>query len=253
MDKENAGVLLSRQGVIPWLLIVGLLACHREPPRMRVFPSRMLWAWESPQDLRFLKQGEGVAFLSGEIHLEGEVARWQPRRNPLRMNPSTPLMAVIRVETHAAILNDQQGRDLIQRSLQCLSLPGVMGLQIDFDATQHERAWYARVLRDLRAALPDHIPLSITALGSWCWDDPWIANLPVDEAVPMLFRMSANEQVIRRRLSQRRDVKVQLARHCWGVSTDEPLPKLRGGRRIYVFHPGPWTEAAWSRIRGSFP
>jgi hypothetical protein len=69
----------------------------------------------------------------------------------------------------------------------------------------------------------------------------------------MLFRMSANEQVIRRRLSQRRDVKVQLARHCWGVSTDEPLPKLRGGRRIYVFHPGPWTEAAWSRIRGSFP
>jgi hypothetical protein len=213
----------------------------------------MLWAWESPQDLRFLDQGEGVAFLAGELHLEGETTRWQPRRNPLWVNPSTTLMAVLRVETHAAALNDQQRRDLVQRSLQCLAQPGVLGLQIDFDATQTERSWYIQALRDLRAAMPEQAPLSMTALGSWCWEDPWIADLPVDEAVPMLFRMSAGEPGIRRRLSQGEDVVVRLAQHSWGVSTDEPLPKLRNGRRIYVFHPGPWTKAAWSRIQAALP
>lgn len=217
---------------------------------MRAIPKRMLWAWENPQDLRFLKEGEGVAFLSGELHLEGEAARWQPRRNPLRVNPSTPLVAVIRVETHAAAMNEAQKRDLVQRAQQCLAQPGVLGLQIDFDAVPHERAWYAQVLRDLRAVLPERFPLSITALGSWCWDDPWIAGLPVDEAVPMLFRMSADDQVIRRRLSLGQDVKVGVASRSWGVSTDEPLPKLKAGKRVYVFHSGPWTEAAWARIRG---
>jgi hypothetical protein len=213
----------------------------------------MLWAWESPQDLRFLDQGEGVAFLSGELHLEGESTRWQPRRNPLRVNPSTTLMAVLRVETHAAVLNDQQRRDLIQRSLQCLSQPGVLGLQIDFDATQAERSWYTQALRDLRTAMPEQAPLSMTALGSWCYEDPWIADLPVDEAVPMLFRMSVGEPGIRRRLSRGEDVAVPLARHSWGVSTDEALPKLRKGRRIYVFHPGPWRKDTWSRMQATLP
>ena len=218
---------------------------------MRAIPRRILWAWESPQDLRFLKEGAGVAFLSGELHLEGETSRWQARRNPLRVNPRTPLVAVIRLETHQAALNDDQKRELVLRARQCLAQPGVLGLQIDFDAVPRERAWYAQALQDLRTVMPEKVPLSITALGSWCWDDPWIAELSVDEAVPMLFRMSADDQVIRRRLSQGQDVKVGLASHSWGVSTDEPLPPLKAGRRVYVFHPGSWTEESWTRIKGS--
>ena len=236
---------------LPILLVLACLACHRESPRMSVLPGRVLWAWESPQDLRFLRNGEGVAFLSGELHLEGGTSRWQARRNPLRVDPRTPLVAVIRVETHQAALNEDQRRALVLRTRQCLAQPGVLGIQIDFDAVSSERAWYARALGDLRAVMPENAPLSITALGSWCWDDPWIAGLPVDEAVPMLFRMSGDDQVIRQRLSRGVDVKVDLARHSWGVSTDEPLPSLKTGRRIYVFHPGPWTDEAWERIQGN--
>lgn len=220
---------------------------------MHVIPLRMLWAWESPQDLRFLRVGEGVAFLAGEMHFERHSSRWQPRRNPLKVNPATPLMAVIRLENHSAALDQAQEMEVIYRAKQCMNLPGVLGIQIDFDAVPGERNWYAQLLRRLRTALPDKAPLAITALGSWCWDDPWIDGLPVDEAVPMLFRMSGGEREIRRRLSRGEDVKVGLARHSWGVSTDEPLPVLKGGRRIYVFHPGPWSESAWLGIREMLP
>lgn len=251
MDQEDTRLLLTRRAWRPLLLVAACLACHREPPRLRLLPHRILWAWESPQDLRFLKNGEGVAFLSGELHLEDETTHWQPRRNPLRVNPATPLVAVIRLETHQAALNDHQRAELVLRARQCLAQPGVLGLQIDFDAVSHERGWYAQALGDLRAALPERVPLSITALGSWCWDDPWIAGLPVDEAVPMLFRMSSDDRIIRQRLSRGVDVKADLASHSWGISTDEPLPSLKKGRRVYVFHPGSWTEDAWMRIQGS--
>jgi len=96
MDAENTGAFLRFRACLPMVLAVAL-GCRDEASRMRGFPSRMLWAWESPQDLRFLAQGEGVAFLSGELHLQGEQTRWQPRRSPLRVNPTTPLLAVIRV------------------------------------------------------------------------------------------------------------------------------------------------------------
>lgn len=250
MDQEDTDSLLIRWQWPALVLVVCLLACHRESARLSRLPVRLLWAWESPQDLRFLKKGEGVAFLAGELHLEGENSRWQPRRNPLRVGPATPLMAVIRVETHAAALSESQRRELVHRALQCLAESNALGLQIDFDAVPRERAWYTQALRDLRAVMPEQAPLSITALGSWCWDDPWISGLPVDEAVPMLFRMSGEDPLIRRRLSQGQDVNVALARHSWGVSTDEPLPKLPVGRRVYVFHPGSWTEGDWVRIQG---
>ncbi len=237
-----------RPGVPLLLALVVLGGCRRESPRLRSLPQRMLWAWESPQDLRFLSHGEGVAFLAGELHLEAAGAQWRPRRNPLKVPPGTPLLAVIRVEAQGPP-GTGQIQALVDQARACVALPGVRGLQIDFDATLSQRPWYAEALRAVRTALPEATPLSITALASWCWGDPWIRGLPVDEAVPMLFRMSADEGVIRARLAQGKDVTVPQAAHSWGVSTDEPLPRLRPGRRIYVFHPGAWTESAWTRFQ----
>ena len=74
---------LPLKRIFPALLLLALSGCHREAPRLAGFPARVLWAWESPQDLRFLNHGEGVAFLGGELHLEGTTHQWLPRRNPL--------------------------------------------------------------------------------------------------------------------------------------------------------------------------
>jgi len=215
----------------------------------------VLWAWESPQDLRFLNHGEGVAFLAGEFWVEGEDTRWIPRRNPLLVNPGTPLMAVLRIESRQARWAPPQREACLKRALALLALPQVQGLQIDFDAKESERESYAAILHDLRARLPRDRPLSITALASWCLADPWLKahEAAVDETVPMLFRMGREGDRVRKNLEQGQEFMVNSARHSYGISTDEPLPRLRSGRRCYVFHPGPWTPQAWEAMRGRLP
>ena len=243
--------------VLGLVLLFPGLGCTRESPRLRGLPARMLWAWESPQDLRFLKHGEGVAFLVGELHLEGAEVRWVGRRNPLHVNPNITLMAVLRVETLQPALNSAQALALAERALNALSLPQVAGLQIDFDAKDSERAYYAEALKVLRSRMPVLTPLSITALASWCLDDHWLSEAGlsgvVDEAVPMLFRMGPEDRTVRLRLGRGERLSEPLARWSSGLSTDEPLLRLRGSQRTYVFHPGPWTEAAWTRMTRELP
>ncbi len=238
-------------------LLLALPGCRRESVRLHEVPSRVLWAWESPQDLRFLKGDVGVAFLGGELHLEGQGARWVARRNPLLVPPETHLMAVIRVETHGAELTADQAEAFLDRAVGLLKLPRVKGLQVDFDARDSERAFYADALKKLRERMPADMPLSITALASWCLDDGWISQAGlsgiVDEAVPMLFRMGPEEARIRSRLARGEALKEPLARFSAGVSTDERLPRPRGRRRYYVFHPGSWTVDAWDRIARDLP
>jgi len=239
------------------LLLALVLGCTREPARLRALPPRVLWAWESPQDLRFLQHGEGVAFLAGELHLEGAAARWVPRRNPLRVNPATPLLAVLRVESRHPDLSAEQGEALVARARGLLSLPQVQGLQLDFDARESERAFYAEALKRLRARLPEQTPLSITALASWCLEEDWLSTAGlagvVDEAVPMLFRLGSDEARLRQRLGQGTRLREPLARFSQGISTDEPLLLLTGRRRCYVFHPGSWTAAAWAQVSRELP
>ena len=92
------------------------------------------------------------------------------------------------------------------------------------------------------------MPISITALASWCLGDRWLEDLPIDEAVPMLFRMGTDEEPVRAALA-RGDFHDPRCRFSYGLATDEPLPALRPGRRLYLFHPNAWTEPAYTRFR----
>jgi hypothetical protein len=113
---------------------------------------------------------------------------------------------------------------------------------VDFDAVASERPFYSGLLSRLRRALPARWSLSITALASWCLGDPWIGALPIDDAIPMLFRMGADARAIRARLGSGRDFALPVCRASLGVSLDEPLA-LPAGRRIYVFSPTGWSPA----------
>src|SRR4029434_8632148 len=71
-------------------------------------PALVLWAWERPEDLRGLGTSAGVAFLAQSITIDGQIVTRVPRRQPLRVDPSTPLIAVTRIQTAAPVraLND---------------------------------------------------------------------------------------------------------------------------------------------------
>jgi hypothetical protein len=121
-------------------------------------------------------------------------------------------------------------------------LPNVFGIQIDFDAAVSEREFYRSLLMDLRQTLPDDLPLSMTALASFCVGDRWLSDLPVDEAVPMIFRMGTDDRPIRNLLGGGSDFKEPLCRKSYGLALDEPLRmKFDDGRRFYVFNVRPWT------------
>jgi hypothetical protein len=118
---------------------------------------------------------------------------------------------------------------------------GLAAFQVDFDATRSQRHFYRAVLWNLRRQMPADLPLSITALASWCSYDDWIGDLPIDEAVPMYFRMEPDRH---RSLVNASWLRV-LEPKCMGsagVSTREAWPEGLAGKRIYVFPDRGWRQ-----------
>jgi len=213
-------------------------AAHRRDGEL---PRLVLWAWERPDDLRALPGGIGVAFLAQTITISGSSHLVLHRRQPLRVDDGTTMIAVTRIEA----AGDVDGADVpgIARAISDRGrLPMVKGVQIDFDARSSQRAMYRRLLHDVRAALPPAMPLSMTALASWCLDDDWLDELPVDEAVPMLFRMGSAANAVRRDWSSR--TIAPKCRGARGVALDEPMAWRGDVARTYVFNAGAWSGAA---------
>jgi len=236
------------------LALTMLFGCKpKAPTRNRLnekhFPSIILWAWERPEDLEFLDARRyAVAFLAQTLTLKGEDVVFSPRHQPLRVSPDIELIAVTRVESQKttgqrAALTPAQREHLVTLILKTLELNRVSAIQVDFDAASSERDFYRALLRDLRAKLPDDVPLSITALASFCVGDRWLNDLPVDEAVPMIFRMGADDRSIRTLLSAGNDFGEPLCRRSYGIALNEPLEmKFEKSRRLYVFNDRSWTE-----------
>ncbi|HKP86368.1 MAG TPA: DUF3142 domain-containing protein [Blastocatellia bacterium] len=213
---------------------------------MKDFPGLILWAWERPEDLSFADPREvGVAFLARTIHLREDKTILRPRLQPLSVAHGTKLIAVARIESDRArppALSAEQRARVVQAVIELARPETVAAIQIDFDALVSEREFYRDLLTDLRRELPPPVKLSITALASWCMGDNWLEGLPIDEAVPMLFRMGVGHPGVMARLEAGTDFSAALARHSLGISTDEPITALPAGRRVYVFNPRAWSE-----------
>jgi hypothetical protein len=222
-------------------LTLGLLASFDTPRAapMDRLPRLVLWAWERPVDLRALPPGVGVAFLAQTISTTGRGSVVLPRRQPLLVAPSTPLIAVTRIETPGGDAAIGQVDEIARAIASTMKLPRVAAVQVDFDATLSQRPMYRQLLHAVRRQLPPATPLSITALASWCMQDDWLGDLPIDEAVPMLFRMGPAEEPLRAGIADR--LRASACRGALGTSLDEPLAISRGRKRLYIFNPQPWT------------
>jgi hypothetical protein len=239
--------------LIPVVLWVGWFSygyhgMHRLPG-----PKMVYWAWERPEDLRFLNQkSEGVAFLANSVELLEQNVRLFPRMQPLYIRPGTQLVAVVRVYSHAdhpPALDEAQFRQTLAVLLAATRERNVSALQIDYDARASERAFYIRLLLEARRQLGSSFPISITALASWCISDRWIRDLPIDEAVPMLFSMGKDESLIRQYLTSVDTFPEPLCRGSVGISTGEWWPNPISYRtRVYVFNQAPWTREAVASV-----
>lgn len=217
--------------------------------RLTDSPAVFLWAWDRPEDLRFLSlQHASIAYLAGEVYLRSNRFEVIPRRNPLLIKSEIRSVAVIRLEHFEATALTLKPEQIAAMSHAIVELAHMRqkkpeGIQVDFDARKSERLFYGELLQQIRRDMPRNETLSITALASWCSFDPWIRHLPIDEAVPMLFRMgrrrgdndSISESTLR--------TKIPSCQASMGISTDEPHPDLHLRARVYIFNPNRWTEA----------
>lgn len=217
-------------------------------PAMPGVPRLVLWAWERPEHLEAIDTSTtAVAFLSRTVLLRTKDVVVRPRMQPLVMPPNAPLIAVVRIETEpGARLTPQQRARVVTALVDAAHAPNLRALQIDFDATTSQRDFYTALLRDLRPRV--NLPISITALASWCMGDRWLQSLPVDEVVPMLFRMGPGEHETEAYI-RRRGITTPLCSASVGVSTDEPRWHLTSGKRVYVFNPQGWSTETISRIQ----
>lgn len=218
-------------------------------------PTKILWAWERPEDLRFIDTKQyGVAFLAQTITLETDNVLPKPRRQPLETATGTYIIAVTRIETKKGsaerpTFTPEMATKVASLVKNTLDLPEVKGIQIDFDAVVSERSFYRSMMKELKKQLPPETPLTMTSLASWCTGDAWFNDFPVDEAVPMAFQMGADDEKIKNYLRNGNDWNEPLCRGSYGISLDEGLFEgMKPGRRFFLFNSASWNKANVDRF-----
>lgn len=210
-----------------------------------------MWAWERPEDLRFAVGKAEVAGQTGFVSIDGDAIHARGRHHPLRVG-EPPSTAVVHVQIEpghplrwAALLR----RNLAAAVLHYAQVVPAPRVQVDFEVRASERQALLDLLADVRRGLPAGTILSMTALASWCDTETWLKDAPVDEIVPMLFRMQRGAEAIRQRLAAGGDFRNPRCRTALAVATDTPLPRAPRGRLVYVFAPRSWTAGQFARVR----
>lgn len=238
--------------VVLWLTATGAGTRDAHPSRT------WLWAWDRPEDLRFLPaEGDvGVAFLAATVRLDprGEATVLR-RAHPLRLAARTPRIAVVRVERQprtngTAHYDETRAQTTVVAVVrEVLALPRVAGVQLDHDARASEQKAYLRLLAAVRAAVPRDRSLTMTALAAWCDDAAFLgaASREVDAIVPMAFAMGREGPLVRARLHMA-PFELAACRTQLGVSVDEPALPLRGAD-VWAFSSRAWTPARFAALR----
>ena len=230
--------------ILPLILVAALYPYRAKP--LDPLPPVMLWAWERPEDLTFIDPRKtGVAFLAKTITLRSDKVVVRPRLQPLRLTEGTKTIAVVRIETDRSELPTYSPAQLAQTVAEIRNSSVKSHVQIDFDATVSERNFYRSLITQLRNELPASTALSITALASWCAGDNWLSDLPIDEAVPMLFRLGVDQRQFQRRLETGQAFESRMCQNSAGVSTDEPV-NAPAVNRLYIFSPKPWSKSSFA-------
>ena len=224
-----------------------------EADQMSLVPRTVVWAWGRTEDLKFIDPSRiGVAYLAKTISLSGQSVITKPRLQALELPEGAKVIAVVRIESDRADAPALTGVQLNQVVTEIAKLKDsqASSIQIDFDAGKSERAFYRKLIFEVSEQISP-IPLSITALASWCSGDKWLQDLPIAEAVPMFFRMGVERGAFASRLAEGNSTFAAPCDSAAGVSTDE-LISAPNVDRLYIFSPTPWTPVSLNKAMEDF-
>jgi len=235
---------------LPLTLLTACQPTRQERAALTALPHNILWAWERPEDLRWLPPEVGVAYVASSVSLADDRADVMPRANPLKARSDTRLIPVVHVDAswrNAPILSTQQRDVVVDQVLRVAQTTGAPVVQLDFEVRHSQQPFLFGVVSEIRKKLPADRALSITALASWCAGDYWLDAMPADEIVPMAFRMARDDGAVRKIIAEQGKLPGKRCQGAVGFATDETMPSMRVGRRYY-FSPVPWKQEAWDQI-----
>lgn len=217
-------------------------------------PNKILWAWKRAEDLSDIDPHQfGVAYLACHVFIDGNNIKWETRNQPLKIPPRTKVVPTVRIDVirrEKPELSNQQIEKIAWHIQKAARVANAAAIQIDFDALESERPFYRSLLQYLRKTLPSTMPISITALASWCLFDNWITDLPIDEAVPMMFSLGREREKVLLYFQKHHDFLDERANGSLGLSLEDtrvnelmiPIAQKRKiPVRVYVFTKTAWT------------
>ncbi len=224
----------------PWDRVAGAFDQAAEP-------DYYLWAWRREEDLSFIDPSRvKVALWTATITLDHDDFIVEYRTNKVTYPSEAEITSVVRLEATGVPGAATTAR--LADAIIGVGRPfGPVEYQLDFDAVLSQRAFYRRLLEELRVRTGG-ARLSITALASWCFHDNWTEGLPVDAVVPMIYRMGREGDAIRHALYARREFPNPICAGNIGYSSDEPLAPVDGLSRVFLFVPEPWTELQFTNL-----
>lgn len=213
--------------------IVWSAAVHSDPD----WPSEFWWYWDRPAvQLPHPAPGIGAAVVVTHVILSGSGHFRQTRRSALPLPAATPVLPVIHVEIDHArpFAGNAVQRDALRDAVIDAAMRGKSPwIQLDFEVRRSQREFWLSSVAAIRAALPETVRLSVTALASWCYGDRWLNEVHADEVVPMYFRLDAARPDYELRSAA--GISEPRCAQAHGLADDEPpWPQALPGRR-YLF------------------
>lgn len=211
---------------------------------------RVAWMWDKAEMPAW--SARHAALLDRHILLTADAIRTRAG-NHLAVPSSTRVTPVLHVEvsTIHPPANIEASRAAIVGAMLRAAAHSTSGrVQLDMEAKPSQREFYRSLVRDVRAALPAEVALSVTALGWWCRAPAWLDGLAADEVVPMFFRMGKDGAALRELVERApQSLHPRCRGGSAGFSPQEPFSEQATGRyrRTYWFDYHAWREGAAPR------
>lgn len=211
---------------------------------------RVAWLWDQAQLPAWSEQH--AALLDRHILLSADTIRTRAGRHLSLAAPTrvTPVLHVEVSTVHPPSNIEASRAAIVAAMLQAAAHSTSGRVQLDMEAKPSQRVFYRALVRDVRAALPPRIALSVTALGWWCRSPAWLDGLAADEVVPMFFRMGKDSAALRKVVEHTpQSLHPSCRGGSAGFSPQEPFPAQVTGRysRTYWFDYHAWRGGAASR------
>lgn len=204
------------------------------------------WLWKDASVPAFSRAA--VAVVDRHVWLAGDKVLVRPGARPRALAKGTTVIPVVHVEID--VLHPpaslRPAAPTILDAMRAAARASTSGwVQLDLEARPSQRANYRELVRTIRAALPQKIKLSVTALAWWCRSGAWLDGLAANEVVPMFFRMGRDNAALRGIVAGRPAVLHPLCRAgSAGFSRQEAFPPDVAARygRTYWFDETGWKE-----------